>query len=438
MNPSHTQGLAARRAATQLLHGVLQRGRPLDEALDDPRGPMADLDARDRALARAIAGASLRRLGSLRRALAGFLRKPLDPRGALESILLTGAAQILLMEVPDHSAVDLAVEQAHADRAARPFAPLVNGVLRNVAREREALLAKMNAADSDLPDWLMARWGEVWGVGQAGAIAAVERTEPALDITIKNDAEGWAERLGGILLPTGSIRLVPHGPVTELDGFAAGEWWVQDAAAALPARLLKPSAGMRVADLCAAPGGKTAQLAAAGADVTAVDRSAPRLRRLSENLKRLGLSARTITADATAFEDEPFDAILLDAPCSATGTIRRHPDVAWLKSGDDIDKLAALQARLLDRAARLLKPGGVLVYSTCSLEPEEGEQQIAALLERNDSLERVPVTADEISGRTEMLNTQGELRTLPVHLPHEDARLAGIDGFFAARLRARI
>ncbi|WP_319844172.1 RsmB/NOP family class I SAM-dependent RNA methyltransferase [Terrihabitans rhizophilus] len=434
MNLSATTGFASRRAATQLVHAVLQRGRPLDEALDDPRGLMVDLDARDRALARAIAGATLRRLGSLRAALAGFLRKPLDPRGALESILLTGAAQILLMDVPDHAAVGVAVDQANADRAARPFAPLVNAVLRNVAREREELLARMPAS-ADIPEWLMRRRIASWGEAEALAITHAERSEPGLDLTVKSDPESWAARLGGIVLPTGTVRLVPHGPIIELEGFGGGEWWVQDAAAAIPARLLGAHSGMRVADLCAAPGGKTAQLAASGAEVTAIDRSAPRLRRLTENLKRLGLSANTVTADATTLEAPPFDAVLLDAPCSATGTIRRHPDVAWLKTPEDVGKLADLQARLIDASVRMLKPGGLLVYSTCSLEPEEGERQIEALLERTAGLERVPVDAAEIGGCSEMLTPAGELRTLPHHLPNDEPRLAGLDGFFAARLR---
>ncbi len=433
--PLPTQGLAARRAATQLVHGVLQRGRPLDEALDDPKGPLAALDPRDRGLARAIAGSSLRRLGSLRAAISKFLRKPLDPRGALESILLTGAAQILLMDVPDHAAVGLAVDQANGDRAARPFAPLVNAVLRNVARERDELVKLFEDPSGDVPDWLARRRETAWGPDAARAIAQAERGEPGLDITVKRDPAGWAEKLGGELLPTGTIRLIPHGPVFELPGFSEGEWWVQDTAASLPAKLLRAGPGRRVADLCAAPGGKTAQLAATGAEVVAVDRSAPRLRRLTENLKRLGLSAETVTADATAWQSEPFDGVLLDAPCSATGTIRRHPDVAWLKSGDDIGRLAALQARLLDAAARLVKPGGVLVYSTCSLEPEEGEEQIAALLSRNADLARDPISADEIGGETSFLTSLGELRTLPSHLPHAEPRMAGLDGFYAARLR---
>jgi 16S rRNA (cytosine967-C5)-methyltransferase len=430
-----TQGLAARRAATALVHGVLQRGRPLDEALDDPKGPLSALDARDRGLARAIAGVTLRRLGNLRGAIAKFLRKPLDPRGGLESILLTGAAQILLMDVPDHAAVGLAVDQANADRAARPFAPLVNAVLRNVARERDELRVLFDDPTRDVPDWLSLRRVAAWGAEVAQAIALAERGEPGLDITVKSDAAGWAKKLGGEVLSTGTIRLVAHGPVPELSGFNDGDWWVQDAAAALPAKLLNAKPGQLVADLCAAPGGKTAQLAATGAHVTAVDRSAPRLRRLAENLKRLGLNVETVTADATKYEGGPFDGVLLDAPCSATGTIRRHPDVAWLKGEEDIERLAALQSRLLDAAVGLLKPNGVLVYSTCSLEPEEGEAQIAALLARTPKLERDPILEGEVGGESAFLTALGELRTLPSHLPHAEPRLGGLDGFYAARLR---
>jgi 16S rRNA (cytosine967-C5)-methyltransferase len=433
MNAPHP-GLAARRAATTLVYGVLQRGRPLDEALDDPKGPLAALDPRDRALARAIAGATLRRLGNLRFAIAKYLRKPLDPRGALESILLTGATQILLMDAPDHAAVDLAVEQANDDRAARPFAPLVNAVLRNVAREKSDLLPLFDDAARDVPDWLARRRKNAWGENLARDIAAAERGEPALDISVKEDPKLWAEKLGGEVLPTGTVRLIPNGPVPELPGFNDGVWWVQDAAASLPAKLLHAKPGMKIADLCAAPGGKTLQLATTGADVVAVDRSAPRLRRLAENLKRLGLRAETIAADATTYKGGPFDAVLLDAPCSATGTIRRHPDVAWLKSDSDIGRLAVLQTRLLDAAANMLKPGGVLVYSTCSLEPEEGEQQIAALLQRNRKLSRDPITAEE-AGDAAFVTSLGELRTLPSHLPHAEPRMAGLDGFYAARLR---
>jgi 16S rRNA (cytosine967-C5)-methyltransferase len=230
------------------------------------------------------------------------------------------------------------------------------------------------------------------------------------------------------------VRCVGVGRVEELDGYNEGAWWVQDAAAALPAHLLGPVAGRRVADLCAAPGGKTAQLAAAGAAVVAVDRSAARIARLTENLGRLGLAAETVVADAAEWQSAPFDAILLDAPCSATGTIRRHPDIAWLKTEADIASLAAVQARLLDAAVRLLKPRGVLVYATCSTEPEEGEAQIAALLARMPGLVRWPIVPGEAGIPAEWINAAGELRTLPYFLPAEEPRLAGLDGFFAARL----
>jgi 16S rRNA (cytosine967-C5)-methyltransferase len=286
-----------------------------------------------------------------------------------------------------------------------------------------------------VPDWLSLRRVAAWGAEVAQAIALAERGEPGLDITVKSDAAGWAKKLGGEVLSTGTIRLVAHGPVPELSGFNDGDWWVQDAAAALPAKLLNAKPGQLVADLCAAPGGKTAQLAATGAHVTAVDRSAPRLRRLAENLKRLGLNVETVTADATKYEGGPFDGVLLDAPCSATGTIRRHPDVAWLKGEEDIERLAALQSRLLDAAVGLLKPNGVLVYSTCSLEPEEGEAQIAALLARTPKLERDPILEGEVGGESAFLTALGELRTLPSHLPHAEPRLGGLDGFYAARLR---
>ena len=214
----------------------------------------------------------------------------------------------------------------------------------------------------------------------------------------------------------------------------AAAWWVQDAAAALPARLLGDVRSKAVADLCAAPGGKTAQLAAAGAHVTAVDRSLPRLNRLRDNLARLGLQANVVRADATLWESEPFDAILLDAPCLATGTIRRHPDIPWLKSEADLPKLSSLQSRLLDRAAALLKPGGTLIYCTCSLEPQEGEQAVTALLERNADLRRRPIVADEVGGLADVLTPDGDLRTLPCHLPDPDPRMAGLDGFYAARI----
>jgi 16S rRNA (cytosine967-C5)-methyltransferase len=310
----------------------------------------------------------------------------------------------------------------------------VNAVLRGLAREREAILAASDSLDEDTPPWLAARWRATYGEATARAIAAAHRCEPTLDLSVKSDAEGWAKRLGGIVLPTGSVRLDTHRPVAELEGYADGEWWVQDAAAALPARLLGARAGLRVADLCAAPGGKSAQLAAAGAAVTTVDRSAERLKALAQNFERLRLHSDIAVADALAFEAGPFDAVLLDAPCTATGTIRRHPDAAWIKRTGDLAPLVKLQSQLLDKAIALAKPGGLIVFCTCSLEPEEGEGQVAAVLRRNPGLRRAPIEASEIGGVAECLNAAGDLRTLPCHLWGGDPRRSGMDGFFAARL----
>jgi 16S rRNA (cytosine967-C5)-methyltransferase len=429
-----TPGLAARRIAVDVVDGVLRNKRPLDEQLEASNLDSLE-DERDRALVRAIVANVIRRLGTLRHLLAGLLERGLpDSAPRVESALLIGAAQILFLDVPNHAAVDLSVRLAQEDRHAKHYAALVNAVLRKVAREGAARLAAIDPIVLDTPEWLMKRWRSRYGDTVAREIAAANAREPALDITAKSELQQWAARLDGRVLPTGSVRLIPHGPVPNLPGFGDGGWWVQDAAAALPARLLGDVRGKTVADLCAAPGGKTAQLAAAGAHVTAVDRSLPRLGRLRDNLARLGLQANVVRADATLWESEPFDAILLDAPCLATGTIRRHPDIPWLKSEADLAKLTNLQSRLLDRAASLLKPGGALVYCTCSLEPEEGEQAVAALLERNTDLRRHPIMAEEIGGLAELISPEGDLRTLPSQLPDPDPRMAGLDGFYAARI----
>jgi 16S rRNA (cytosine967-C5)-methyltransferase len=426
-------GIEARRLAWTAVGEGLKRRAPLDDVFDE-RAAAADLDPRDAALAKAIAVVSFRRLGTIRRALAERLDKgpPKDRR--LHDLLAIGAAQILFLDVPDHAAVDTAVRIAGADKSLKPLSGLVNAVLRRVARERDAILRRDDPW-SDTPDWLRERWTAHYGTG-AVLIAEAHRSSASVDLTAKADPAAWAERLGGLLLPTGSIRLLDRTAIRDLPGFEEGAWWVQDAAAALPARLLGPQRGERIADFCAAPGGKTAQLAAAGADVTAVDRSAKRLERLRENLRRLGLRAETRVADAASLDEPPFDAILLDAPCSATGTIRRHPDAAWIKGPEDLVKLADLQSRLLDAAARLLRPGGRLVYCTCSLEPEEGERQAEAFLTRHATFERVPVAADEV-GVPDLVTASGDLRTLPSHLPLPDRARSGLDGFFAARFLRR-
>jgi 16S rRNA (cytosine967-C5)-methyltransferase len=336
--------------------------------------------------------------------------------------------------VPDHAAVDLSVRLTRADRRAARYAGLVNAVLRRIAQQGAARLHDADTTALDTPPWLLKRWTQAYGADMAHAIAQANSREAALDLSVKQDPERWADALGGRVLPTGTVRAIAHGPVAQLPGFADGAWWVQDAAAALPARLLGDVRGKTVADLCAAPGGKTAQLAQAGAHVVAVDRTDARLTRLRQNLARLKLAAETVVADATQWQAGPFDAVLLDAPCSSTGTIRRHPDIPWLKREGDIAELTTLQHSLLARAVELVKPGGLLVYCTCSLEPEECETIVADLLTRDSRLRRRPATAAEVSGCGEFLTANGDLRTLPCHLPDAVAQLGGMDGFYAARL----
>jgi 16S rRNA (cytosine967-C5)-methyltransferase len=429
-------GLAARVAAARAVAEALTLSRPLDERLAaDLTQQRGGLDPRDRALARSIATVALRRLGTIRKALAQRLEKGMPKRGgALEWTLIVAAAQILFLDTPDHAAVDLAVKAVRADPVSTPFAGLANAVLRAIARDRDAILASSDPLDDDTPAWLAQRWRAAYGESATRAIALAHRSEPTLDLSIKSDPSGWAERLGGVVLPTGSVRLDTHAPVAELEGYAEGEWWVQDAAAALPARLLRPGAGMRVVDLCAAPGGKAAELAAAGVDLTTVDRSAERLKLLAANFARLRLTSEIVVADALAFEAPPFDAVLLDAPCLATGTIRRHPDAAWIKRPGDLNPLVKLQADLLDKAISLTRPGGSIVYCVCSLEPEEGQAQIAAALRRNPDVRRLPVAPEEIGGLAECVTPAGDLRTLPSHLWGDNPRRSGLDGFFAARL----
>jgi 16S rRNA (cytosine967-C5)-methyltransferase len=342
------------------------------------------------------------------------------------------------MDVPDHAAVDLSVRLVQSDRRAAKYAGLVNAVLRRCAREGQPLIDEVKSQTLDVPPWLLARWIAHYGETVARDIAVAIGHEPSLDLTLKSDAEQWATRLHGELLPTGSVRTLLQGSVTMLPGFTEGHWWVQDAAAALPARLFGDIAGKKIVDLCAAPGGKTAQLVQDGAHVTAIDRSPSRMARLRDNLARLKLEADTAVADAAEWLGQhgngDFDGILIDAPCTSTGTIRRHPDVGWLRQESDIAALAAQQKRLLQKAVAVLKPGGMLVYCTCSLEPEEGEQVVSALLAGEPAMRRVPINPGEVAGLTGIVTADGDLRTLPCHLPHDDPRLGGLDGFYAARL----
>jgi 16S rRNA (cytosine967-C5)-methyltransferase len=431
-------GLAARRIAADILDGVLRRRTALDELLSGKSAHpgLTGLAERDRALMRRLVATVLRRLGTLRHLVGGFLDKgfPSDaPR--VETILLLGAAQILWLEVPDHAAVDLSVRLAQADRRAARYAGLVNAVLRKVTQS--AATKPVDGSTRDTPEWLLKRWKKAYGPDTARAIATANGHEPALDLTVKQDAESWAERLRGRVLPTGTVRTLAHGAISLLPGFSEGAWWVQDAAAALPVRLLGDIQGKNIAELCAAPGGKTAQLALAGAKVTAVDRSPARLNRMRENLARLSLSVEPVAADALDWQGGPFDGVLLDAPCSATGTIRRHPDIPWLKNEADLPVLTSLQQRLIDRAVELTKPGGTFVYCVCSLEPEEGQNQIETLLARDSRVMRSPISGQEVFGHTEFITTDGDLRTLPQQLPDPDPRWTGLDGFYAARLTRR-
>jgi 16S rRNA (cytosine967-C5)-methyltransferase len=437
--PTEVPGLAARRIAADILDGVLHRHRTLDDQLDGAGAHPAlkMLDDRDRALMRRLVATILRRLGTLGHLLSRLLDRgiPTDAPRA-QSALLIGAAQILWMDVPDHAAVDLSVRLVQSDRRAAKYAGLVNAVLRRCAREGRAIVDEIGPEVLDVPTWLFARWKTHYGEDTARDIARAIGQEPSLDITVKADPASWAGRLHGELLPTGTVRTLLQGSVATLPGFAEGEWWVQDAAAALPARLFGEVAGQAIADLCAAPGGKTAQLAQAGANVVAVDRSPARIARLRDNLARLHLQAGVEVADATEWPgaNGGFDGILVDAPCTATGTIRRHPDVAWLRQHSDFAALTALQGRLLRRASVMLKPGGMLVYCTCSLEPEEGERAISALLAEAPEMRRAPIEPGEVAGLAEIVTPDGDLRTLPCHLPHPEPRLSGLDGFYAARL----
>jgi 16S rRNA (cytosine967-C5)-methyltransferase len=404
-----------RESAFDLLTAVLERHRPLEEALD----ALPAQDSRDRAAAHRLAAAVLRRMGTLDAVLEPFLRK--EPPEPVRTVLRIGAAGLLLLETPGHAAVATAVGLAKR-RGLAPFAGLVNAVLRKVAAAGPAALEDLDPARLDTPAWLWTSWGPA-----ARAIAIAHQSEAPLDITLK---PGVAPPQGGVLLPTGSVRFPPGTRVADIEGFETGELWVQDAAAAIPAQLLAARPGERIADLCAAPGGKTAQMAAAGAIVTAIERDPARIERLAANLKRWDLHADVVNADAAAWTpSEPFDAVLLDAPCSATGTIRRHPDVARVKRPRDVQTVVQAQDRLLEAAAATLRRGGRLVYAVCSLQPEEAAPRIAAAVAKT-GLRHDPFRPDELAALPEALTKEGFLHTHPGLWRDR----GGMDGFFAARL----
>ena len=423
-------GLAARRAALDILT-LVRGGASLDEALDKARSFDA-LEGADRGFARALATVVLRRQGALDHLIGAYLDRPLPKRaGRAMDVLRLAGAQVVFLETPDHAAVSTAVALVKSFQETEGYAGLVNAIARKLARQGQSVV-KTLPDRVDTPGWMWRAWERTYGPAATKAIAAAHAAQAPLDLTLKsaNDAEQFARDLGGAVVLGASVRLREWPRVESIMGYDDGAWWVQDAAAALPARLLGDVSGKRVFDLCAAPGGKTLQLAARGARVVAVDIAGARLKRLLENLQRTGLSAETVKADVLDWTpDAPADAVLLDAPCSATGTIRRHPDILRQKSEDDVAALVSVQRAMIDRAADMVRPGGVLVYAVCSLQREEGEAQAEAALKRRPDLKRIPVRADEIDGFSVAITRSGDLRTLPSHL----AETGGLDGFFAAR-----
>jgi 16S rRNA (cytosine967-C5)-methyltransferase len=414
-------GLAARAAALILLEKALAKRGGLDEALS--AGKYLQLPPLDRGFARALVMATLRHLGPIDRALDGKLKR--EPPAPARNLMRLGLAQAFWLDTPDFAAVDTSVALAP-----KPLRGLVNAVLRGVLRDGEPSSAPENLA----PSWLYARWRVTYGDAGAEALARSILDEPPTDLTPRGEPEpAMIEALEATRTPGGGLRTTRRGDVATWPGFEEGAWWVQDAAAALPADLLHVGPGQTALDLCAAPGGKSLQLAAAGASVTSVDRAAGRLRRLGAGLARTGLETELVIADAATWRDpRTFDAVLLDAPCSATGTFRRHPDVLWNARPTEIAPLVAAQRELLQSAATRAKPGGLLVYSVCSLELEEGEAQARNFLMTHPLFGVAPMTAGEAGSPPESLTPEGWLRVLPQHMA------GGSDGFFIARFRKAV
>ncbi|MEM9733147.1 MAG: transcription antitermination factor NusB [Pseudomonadota bacterium] len=453
---SSKPGLVARQVATTVLTRIMDDGRGLDGLLDGKLGlaPYLALSLEDRSLVRAIAMATCRHYGEILAALERMVDRPL-PKNArhLHHTLTVAAAQILFLDVPDSAAVDLAVTQIRGDQRSKRFASLANAVLRRLSREKDDFLSvpqiksraagaqqPVDRAVANMPPWLRSRTRKAYGRDRLSAIAQAHMAPPALDICVKSNPQQWADRLGGIVLLGNAVRVIADGQITSWPGFESGDWWVQDVAAQIPARLMGDVAGKHVADFCAAPGGKTAQLITAGAHVTALEQSKPRLERLMQNLARLNLQAVPVHGDLFDHRPEiPYEAILLDAPCSSIGTIRRHPDVPWTKSASIVAELAALQGRMVAHAATCLAPGGRLVFANCSLDREEGEDMVAKLNLDAIGLKLDPVTSEEVNAN--WITGQGTVRTLPSYLPwqgqNEDdltrQKLSGMDGFFCAR-----
>lgn len=416
-------GLPARRAAHRLLDQVTGEGRLLSELIG--AGALAALDPADRARAQRLAVQTLRGIDRADRMLKPFLQKP--PPLTVRNALRLGTVEICGGEAA-HGVVNACVEIVGADPRTVRMKGLVNAVLRKVAASGPAGWDRLPVPM--LPGWLRQPLVAAWGRAAVQAMEAVQFRAPPLDLTPRTDAAAVAAAVGGQVLPTGSVRIEAAGQVSGLSGYEAGDWWVQDAAAAIPVRVLAPGPGERVLDLCAAPGGKTMQLAAAGAEVTALDLSESRLARISANLARTGLTAEVVQGDALTFDRGGWDAILLDAPCSATGTIRRHPDLPHAKDGTEFAALIDQQSAMIDHALTLLRPGGRLVFCTCSLLPDEGEVQAEEALARHPGLiaDRAALTLPGLSA--DWITEEGGLRLRPDHW----AEFGGMDGFYVVRL----
>ncbi len=418
-------GVEARVAAGVLLNAALIRRGGLDEAL--ALNTVSSLPGPDRAFARAVAMAALRRLGEIDQILNRRLQK--SPPEAVRTILRVALAQMMVLDTPAFAAVSTAVKLAERDPKTRPYKNLVNAVLRGIGRDGEG----PTTPESNLPDWIAARWKQTYGDEALHGLALAAREEPATDLSLKpdQDAAAFAALVEGEVMPGGTVRTGMRGDVAGWPGYDDGTWWVQDAAAAVPVRLLAPTTGETALDMCAAPGGKTLQIAASGASVQALDRSDARLKRLRQNLERTGLKAEIAVMPAEEWLDSRvFDAVLLDAPCTATGTFRRNPEVLRATKPAEVAKLADVQHRLLDAAAERVGPGGRLVYCVCSLEREEGETQIIAFLRRNPAFRTVRAVPADVGAPDEALTPEGWLRILPSMW----ADKGGLDGFFAARM----
>ena len=426
------KGLHTRFVAYMMLVEVLGKKAPLDQTLSRHK-EFNELEGRERGLARMIVATVLRHKGTMDKLIAKAQDKPQELRpSSIYYVLYTGLAQLMYMDVPDHAAVDVTVRLAEKLQMVRQKG-LINALLRRTGREGKEWMAGLDPVHTNTPQWLLEQWIKDYGLTEAANIATASLVEASTDITVKSDVNEWAEKLDAKMLATGSIRRSEGGNITLLEGFEEGAWWIQDASAALPAKLLGDLSGKTVIDLCAAPGGKTAQLANVGANVIALDRSAKRMERLFENMERLGFedTVEVVIGDGAMWQpSEPVDAVLLDAPCSATGTIRRHPDVMHLKTGHDITRLGALQARLLENTAKMVKSGGIIIYCTCSLQKAEGEIQIEEFLKTHSEFARKPIEADEVGDMSEIITADGDVRVLPYHMQDK----GGMDGFYIARL----